>query len=56
VWDHRPDPDELTCRLIANGWEPQYSAMLHGPEILGNAAKLLDGSLVCDTCPTPRAA
>jgi hypothetical protein len=41
VWDHKPSPDELLNKRIADGWTPTYTALKEGPVILGHAACLV---------------
>jgi len=38
VWDHKPSPDELLQKRLADGWMPTSTALKEGPAILGYAA------------------
>jgi hypothetical protein len=40
VWDHRPSPDELLQRRLADGWQPTPTDLRSGPAVLGHAARV----------------
>jgi hypothetical protein len=41
VWTYRPTAQELLDARTADGWQPRYSSLREGQQILGYAACLI---------------